>query len=117
MADKAPQIAAEQTRLLFNGLHSSIAVSLLLAAAAVAYMQWPVIDQAVIIGWLAALLTVNLLRSVLAVGYFRVMPGAAQAGRWKLGFAACVGATGALWGLGAWMLYPTAFPTRPFSAC
>lgn len=116
MEKQAAQVTAEQTRLLFNGLRSSIPVSLLLAAT-LAYVQWPVIDHAVIIGWLAALLTVNLLRSVLAVGYFRVMPGAAQAGRWKLGFAACVGATGALWGLGAWMLYPTAFPTRPFSAC
>ena len=114
MADKALQIAAEQTRLLFNGVHSSIPVSLLLAAA-LAYVQWPVIDHAVIMGWLAALLTVNLLRSLLAVAYFRVMPGAAQAGRWKLGFAAGVGATGALWGLGAWMLYPPdSMPNQAF---
>ena len=114
MADNAPQIIAEQTRLLFNGLHSSIPISLLLAAA-LAYVQWPVIDHAVIIGWLAALLTVNLLRSLLAVAYFRVMPGAAQAGRWKLGFAAGVGVTGALWGLGAWMLYPPdSIPNQAF---
>ena len=114
MADNAPQIIAEQTRLLFNGLHSSIPVSLLLAAA-LAYVQWPVIDHAVIIGWLAALLTVNLLRSLLGVAYFRVMPGAAQAGRWKLGFAAGVGAAGALWGLGAWMLYPPdSIPNQAF---
>ena len=106
-ADNALQITAEQTRLLFHGLHSSIPVSLLLAAA-LAYVQWPVIDHAVIIGWLAALLTVNLLRSLLAVAYFRVMPDAAQAGRWKLGFAAGVGAIGVIWGLGAWMLCPPA---------
>ena len=105
MEKQASQITAEQTRLLFNGLRSSIPVSLLLAAT-LAYVQWPVIDHAVIIGWLGALITVNLLRSLLAVAYFRSMPAAAQAERWKLGFAAGAAATGALWGLGAWMLYP-----------
>jgi len=62
---EAAQITAEQTRLLFNGLRRSIPVSLLLAST-LAYVQWPVIEHAVILGWLGTLLVVNLLRALLA---------------------------------------------------
>ena len=111
---EAAQITAEQTRLLFNGLHRSIPVSLLLAST-LAYVQWPVIEHAVIIGWLGALLVVNLLRALLAVAYTRVMPLADQAFLWKLGFAVGVGAAGAIWGLGAWLLYPPeSIPNQAF---
>ena len=102
---EAAQITAEQTRLLFNGLRRSIPVSLLLAST-LAYVQWPVIEHAVIIGWLGTLLVVNLLRALLAAAYTRVRPLADKAFPWKLGFAAGVAATGAIWGLGAWLLYP-----------
>ena len=48
-----------------RGLASGCAAVLLLLAATLAYVQWPVIDHAVIIGWLGALITVNLLRGPL----------------------------------------------------
>ena len=111
---EAAQITAEQTRLLFNGLRSSVPVSLLLAST-LAYIQWPVIEHAVIIGWLGALLVINLLRALLAMAYTRVMPLADQAFLWKLGFAVGVGAAGAIWGLGAWLLYPPeSIPNQAF---
>ena len=100
------QILAERVQLLMHGVHASIPASLAVASV-MAYVLWPVTDHAVVVGWLGAIVLVSLLRGALAVVYFKAHRQSGSERRWLRGFVAGTIVAGVLWGMGAWLLYPS----------
>jgi len=88
-----------------DGLRASIPASIVVAAV-MSYVQWPLIDHSVVVAWLVAVVSINLLRGTLALIYFRTRDKSGTDERWLYAFTAGTALAGAVWGLGAWMLYP-----------
>jgi len=99
------QIRAEQTQLLMKGVQASIPASLAVAGV-MSYIQWPLIEHTVVITWFCAIVLVNLLRWAMALLYFKTREETGTEANWLLRFTAGTAVAGAVWGLGAWMLYP-----------
>jgi signal transduction histidine kinase/CheY-like chemotaxis protein len=72
-----------------------------------AYVLWPVTEHSVVVAWLCAILLVSLLRGALAVAYFRSRRASGSERQWLRLFVAGTVVAGAVWGTGAWLLYPT----------
>jgi PAS domain S-box-containing protein len=101
----AKQIRAEQTQLLMEGLRASIPASLVVAGV-MSYVQWPLIEHSIVVAWLSAIVLVNLLRAALALLYSKHGGKTGGDSKWSHAFTAGTGLAGAIWGVGAWMLYP-----------
>jgi PAS domain S-box-containing protein len=104
-ADPSRQIRAEQTRLLMDGVRSGIPASIAVAGV-MAYVQWPVIDHFVVASWLTAVLFISLLRGAVVFLYARSTGKGSAKRFWLPLFIAGTALAGALWGAGAWLLYP-----------
>lgn len=99
------KIRAEQTRLLMQGMRASVPASIAIAAV-MSYVLRPLVDHTLVAAWLGAVVLVSLARGALAFAYLR-SGGKRQADeRWLPAFIAGTALAGALWGLGAWMLFP-----------
>ena len=101
----ASQIRAEQIHLLMEGLRASIPTSIVIAGVT-SYVLWPVIAHSVVVAWLGVVVLVNLLRGALALLYFKTGEKSGTDAKWLPAFTAGTALAGAIWGLGAWMLYP-----------
>jgi PAS domain S-box-containing protein len=96
----------EQTRLLYVGLPSALAVNTLLALILVTILR-SVIAPNILFGWLALLGTILLARAVLLAAWRRSGSNAANYNpRWIYRFRISVIATGMAWGIGAVLLFP-----------
>ena len=96
----------EQTRLLYVGLPSALAVNTLLALILVTILR-SVIAPNILFGWLALLGTILLARAVLLAAWRRSGLNAANYDpRWIYRFRFYVIATGIAWGVGAVLLFP-----------
>jgi PAS domain S-box-containing protein len=102
---EASEIQAQQTRLLMQGVRSSIPASLAIAGV-LSYVQWPVIDHSVVIAWLSATTLIGLLRLALALAYLKSRNEADSYRSWLRAFVAGTVLAAGTWGLGAWLLYP-----------
>jgi PAS domain S-box-containing protein len=100
-----PHIRAEQIQLLIDGLRASLPASILVAAV-MSYVQWPLIDHSVVVAWLCAVVLISVLRGALAVIYSKTRDRSGTDEGWLHAFTASTALAGAVWGLGAWMLYP-----------
>ena len=101
----ALEIRAEQTRLLAEGIRTTVPASIAIGAV-MAYIQWPVIAHGLVAGWLSALVLVSLLRGLLALRYLRADHRGEDPTGWYRASIAGTALAGAVWGLGAWLLYP-----------
>jgi PAS domain S-box-containing protein len=101
----AARIRAEQTQLLVEGLRASIPASLMVAGV-MSYVQWSLIDHSVVVAWLSAIVLVNLLRAALGLLYLKHGAKAGGGEEWLHAFIAGTALAGAVWGVGAWLLYP-----------
>lgn len=99
-------LKVEQTRLLYANLPTAIGTSLVLALILV-YVQRPVIDHALLFGWLIVMIMVSLYRTILIV----LWHGNRESGiyfilRWRLRFRVWVIASGLVWGMSGILLFP-----------
>ncbi len=99
-------IRHEQIGLLYSSSYSSIPIAIVLALAMI-YVQWGSVDPAVGIRWFYAIILTYILRGILSIAYFRSNPAPESSRFWMSSFLAGTLLAGALWGLGAWMLYPS----------
>ena len=104
-ADQALQVHAEQTLMLYSGLAASLPGALSIAAV-LAFFQWDLIEHYLIIGWCLVFVLVTLARAALALAYFRALPPPDRTRPWHSRFVAGTLAAGAIWGAGAWLLFP-----------
>jgi len=98
-------VRAEQTRMLYVGLTSSLPGALAVAGVLV-YFLWGEVDRTQMLVWAGTFALITLIRSVLAVAYHRSAPSPAQTAHWREWFEMGVVAGGAIWGASAWLLFP-----------
>lgn len=98
-------LAAEQARLLYSNLSTSIVINTLVALILVA-VQSAVIPQERLMGWLALLGMVLLGRGMLLMAWTRARGVNPHIRRWLNRFRVGAIATGVAWGIGGTLLYP-----------
>ena len=96
-------IRAEQVKSLYAGIPTSLAANILIAIVLSA-VQWRVVDSSAIIGWLAVLALVMVVRGLLFIAHRR--PTEADDDFWLRAFRISVAATGLTWGLASFLLFP-----------
>jgi signal transduction histidine kinase/ActR/RegA family two-component response regulator len=89
-------VKAELIRHLYRQAPGSI-VTLFVVAAILAYVLWGIFPQPLILGWLAAVAAVSVVRFVQIGAYFRRKPPDSEIGRWGLISAAGSALVGAVW--------------------
>ncbi len=104
-AQQSNLIRNEQISLLYSSSYSSIPIAIVLAGALI-YVQWGVVDQVVGISWFSAIVLTYVLRGALTIAYFHLNPAPETSRFWMTSFLTGTLLAGALWGIGAWMLYP-----------
>ena len=95
------QILAQEIRLLYGNADVGVGVTLI-AASVLAYLQWRVVSQAVVLGWWAYMVVVAMARFVLARRYKFAF---SQKIPWGAAFAALAGLSGVGWGATGILLY------------
>jgi diguanylate cyclase (GGDEF)-like protein/PAS domain S-box-containing protein len=102
---QAAALLAEQTKLLYSGLPSSIIINAILAVI-LASVQKAVVSPSRLAVWLAAMAAVLLARGVLAAAWRAGRDVEKAAPRWLLLFRIGAIATGVAWGWSAYILFP-----------
>lgn len=98
-------ILAEQVKLLYA--HAPLSqVMVLLNAAVLGGVLWPVTSHLVLLAWLCAMATVSLVRLAMVRAYRRAAPPVPEAMRWGERFLAGTALSGVLWGSVAVFLFP-----------
>lgn len=98
-------VRAEQVQLLYSNAALGLSVTILNAAILV-FLQWRVISHAVLIAWLAYMVTLSLARSVLAYRYWRTPPPPFKDDRWGIWYTTGVALAGLGWGSAGVFLFP-----------
>jgi signal transduction histidine kinase/CheY-like chemotaxis protein/HPt (histidine-containing phosphotransfer) domain-containing protein len=102
-------IQMEQLRMLFAAIPFSVPVSLINGAILI-YIQWPVIEHAVLWGWFALLAVVHLSRLVLSKRFVRADSmgnvSRMEIAAWDRRFIAGSLMAGLIWGSGSILLFP-----------
>lgn len=100
-----PPLRAEQVRLLYRGVGTSISAAMLIAGL-LAFTQRQVVGQGIVLAWFGAFCVVSLARILAAVIYAREAPGPERAETWYALFVAGAVLAAIVWGTGAWLLFP-----------
>jgi hypothetical protein len=95
----------EQVRLVYDQLLMSQLVAVLNALVFVA-VQSLVIEAPVLVGWLAAVGVVALVRIAGWAAFRNAAPQTGQVGLWRFYIVAGATASGIVWGASAWLLFP-----------
>ncbi|MFL5253843.1 MAG: ATP-binding protein [Rhodopila sp.] len=99
-------IEAERLQLVFQQLPLTVTVTVVNAGLTAAVLA-PVTSHLALLGWLAAIAAVSVVRMVLRHAFFRQAPtGAAIIRRWSAVSTLGALATGLLWGLGLAAMFP-----------
>jgi signal transduction histidine kinase/CheY-like chemotaxis protein len=101
------QVRAAQIHLLYSNANTGIAVTAI-AAPALAYFQWEVVQPPVVLSWLLYMLVVSIARFILTRRYWRSSPNCTGINRWSVLFAGGAGMAAAGWGAAGILLYPEA---------
>ena len=99
------QVHAAETRLLYENIPTSIAVTVIIATL-LAYAHWNLRSRLIVIAWLAFMLLVAAGRFLLARRYRRAAAPDADSQQWNQAFVLGGALAGAGWGLGAILLSP-----------
>ena len=105
------QVAAAQTRLLYENATTGVVASVLIALP-LAYAQRGVTSTLVVSAWLLFVLVVALTRFAIARRYWRDSRAEISSGRWKALFVAGTAMAAAAWGVAGMMFYNQAQPTN-----
>ncbi len=98
-------ILREQVRLLYDHALLSQLVALLNAGILV-YILWTVVERGRLLGWLACMVAMCVVRLGQSRAFARVMPVPDQVRRWRNRFLAGAAASGLLWGGAGLFLFP-----------
>jgi diguanylate cyclase (GGDEF)-like protein len=98
-------ILREQVRLLHDHALLSQFVALLNSGILV-YVLWPVVERASLLGWLACMIVVCLLRLGQSHAFARAMPLPHRVREWRNRFLVGAAASGMLWGAAGLFLFP-----------
>jgi signal transduction histidine kinase/DNA-binding response OmpR family regulator len=113
-ADYSAAVANEQVRLLFEHLPSGLAINLLNASILV-YAVSGTVEQTTTFSWLAAVVLIVVLRTILMIAYQRAKPQADNLKKWQFAFDCGALAIGAAWGVtGLWATSAGDFVTPMF---
>jgi signal transduction histidine kinase/ActR/RegA family two-component response regulator len=104
-------VHAAETRLLYDNAYTGIVATVLIAAV-LAYAQWNVKPQSVVLAWLLYVLLVSAARYTLVRRYWRVSPADGDSRRWSVAFAVGAAMSAAGWAAAATALYA---PGRPMN--
>jgi signal transduction histidine kinase/CheY-like chemotaxis protein len=97
-------VRAEQIRTLYSQSLAIIAVNPL-NAAIVAAVLWPWADPRLLLGWVAVMAAVSILRAGLRRRYLRAHPSPDQHAVWAQRVVGAAFATGLVWGIGGALFY------------
>jgi signal transduction histidine kinase/ActR/RegA family two-component response regulator len=100
-------VRAGQTRLLYENVHTGIAVTIV-AAPVLAYFQSSVIHYPIVLGWLMYMLLVAGVRFIISRRYWRASLSSTPTSEWLVAFAVGAGLAGVGWGSAGILLYPKA---------
>jgi signal transduction histidine kinase/ActR/RegA family two-component response regulator len=106
LADAAELVRLEQVKLAYANLPVS-QIMVLLAALALAFVQWPAVGPLRVLGWLTCMCLITLIRILLGVIFSRSSPAVGDIGRWRNYLVASAVASGLVWGSTAFLLYPS----------
>jgi len=109
IADMAAAIRAEQVELLCHAVPLSLLINVIVSTVVVS-INWGVVPSGMLSGWLAAFAVLAGWRGWV-VYQCRNSPPRNDA-YWELRLSVGIIASGALWGLGAWMLFPLDSPVH-----
>lgn len=104
-------VNAELVRHLYRQAPGSI-VTLFVVAAILAFVLWDVFPQSLILGWLAVLAAVSVLRFVQIGAFTRRNPPKQESGRWAVMSAAGSAMVGGVWALACVLFLD---PSQPIS--
>jgi len=120
MADDAPRksaeavareievrVQAELTRLLYRAAGFGLFSNFVLAAVLVAGLWAYVSATGALLGWLAAIVAVSLVRVATNLAFSRRPRSNEELRRWRTFFVVEVGAAAVVWGAGAWLFLAT----------
>lgn len=99
------QIYAEQIALLYRNAPLAYSITVI-NGSILAFVQRVHISTTVLLAWFTCLLLITLGRAILAYGYTRSHPSAADIRRWGLGYLIGAGLAGIAWGSTAIFLFP-----------
>lgn len=102
-AHESDALRAEKIQSLYASFPISLAANMIIALILVG-VQWGTIATTAILGWLALLIFVLTARTLLFVAYRRIQGDADN--NWLPSFRAGIAATGVVWGLASFLLYP-----------
>jgi PAS domain S-box-containing protein len=101
--DKTALIRAEQTKLVFHALPVALIASVINALILV-FIQRDVIEQRILVTWLAAFLVITAARLFLAYAYKKSSDNVSRAENWTIWFTVGVICSGFAWGsLSVWL--------------
>jgi signal transduction histidine kinase len=98
-------VSVEQVKLLYANMPVSQSVALV-NGAALAIVQYSVVDAGQIATWLACLIVITLLRGIAAMRFTRAAPSRDEIPQWRTYFFFGVAASALIWGSTALFLYP-----------
>jgi signal transduction histidine kinase/ActR/RegA family two-component response regulator len=104
-SERKAHVRAAQIRLLYENANTGIAVTIV-AAPALAYLQWFVVQRWILLSWLTYMLLVSAARFVLTHRYRRSSGNPVRIRKWGGAFAFGAGLAGAGWGAAGILLYP-----------
>jgi signal transduction histidine kinase len=96
---------AEQTQMLYRNVPVSQSVALANGVVLAALLAM-VVDASRVIVWLGGMVAVTLARFYLGMRFKRASPATDDIGRWLNYYYVAAGASGAVWGAAAWLVYP-----------
>ena len=104
----APEVKAEQVRLLYTQLPTALFATTVIAGLLV-YVLWEQVPRPLLLGWLSLLALLTLGRVWLMQRYFQIDPPPAEAPPWGHALVFTVGLSGVLWGIAG--LFPFREPS------
>jgi signal transduction histidine kinase/ActR/RegA family two-component response regulator len=102
--DHRPQVRAAETRLLYENANTGVAISIVIAVL-LAYAQWDVVTQAVVVAWLVYMFVVSIARFAIAQRYWRASSTEVKGSRWNVAFVVGTALAASGWAAGAIALY------------
>jgi signal transduction histidine kinase len=103
-AERAGEIAVEQTRLVYRQLLTGL-IGLLLAVGITIFAFWGAVDSWRLTTWIVVTGVVAGLRTLLVYRYRRTMPSDEQQSRWRRLFILGAFCGGCSWGIGSALLF------------
>ncbi|MDX1811446.1 MAG: hypothetical protein R3240_05835, partial [Gammaproteobacteria bacterium] len=99
------RVYAQQVRYVFDSFNTAL-FGTFLGALLLLIMQWPYVDQEVLLSWFAVFAIINLLRAALVIRFQKRKPSDTECQRWGNYFTIGSISAGAIWAVGTYLAFP-----------